>query len=264
MKKSLLLILGITGALLIQAQSLIPKTKKSKKEPIVTVKPIKPIKSEKDWSKIDLSSRPADHFMMQYGSDLWTGRPDSVNTGGFSRHFNFYFMLDKPFKTNPHYSLGLGIGFGSSNMFFKNTYVNLKANSNTLPFTRVDSSDHFNKFKLVTTTLEIPVELRYFSDPEHPGKSWKAAAGVKVGTLLKAYTKGKNFVNKNGTTYYGSTYVQKEESKRFINGTSIAVTGRVGYGIFSLDAGYYILGVLKDGTGPVMNRVSFGLTISGL
>ena len=94
-------------------------------------------------------------------------------------------MLDKPFKTNPHYSVGLGIGFGSSNMFFKNTFVNLKANSSTLPFTRVDSSDHFNKFKLVTTTLEIPVELRYFSDPEHPGKSWKAAAGVKVGTLLK-------------------------------------------------------------------------------
>jgi hypothetical protein len=202
--------------------------------------------------------------MIQYGSDAWTGKSDSVRTGGFSRHFNFYFMLDKPFKTNPHYSVGLGIGFGSSNVFFTNTYVNLKSPTSKLPFTNVDSVDHFSKFKLVTTTAEIPVELRYFSDPEHPGKSWKYAAGVKVGTLLKAYTKGKNLVTKTGTSIYGATYVQKEVDKRFINSTSLALTGRIGYGIVSFDAGYYILGVLKDGTGPVMNRVSFGLTISGL
>ncbi|MEI8074246.1 MAG: hypothetical protein WCH78_05820 [Bacteroidota bacterium] len=246
MKKSLLLLLGITGALFIQAQSLNPTTPK------------------KDWTKIDLSSRPADHFMIQYGSDMWTGRPDSVRTSGFSRHFNFYFMLDKPFKTNPHYSLGIGVGFGSSNIFFNNTYVNLKSNSAKLPFTNVDSADHFNKFKLVSTSAEIPVELRYFSDPEHPMKSWKYAVGAKVGTLLKSYTKGKNLETKTGTTIWGNTYILKEVDKRFINSTSLALTGRFGYGIVSFDAAYYILGVLKDGTGPVMNRVSFGLTISGL
>jgi hypothetical protein len=246
MKKSLLLLLGITGAIFIQAQSLNPS------------------KPKKDWTKIDLSSRPADHFMIQYGSDSWTGRPDSVRTSGFSRHFNLYFMLDKPFKTNPHYSLGIGIGFGSSNMYFNNTYVDLKSNTSKLPFTNTDSTDHFKKFKLVSMTAEIPVELRYFSDPENPMKSWKFAAGVKVGTLLKSYTKGKNLENKSNTSIYGATYVQKEVDKRFVNSTSLALTGRIGYGIISLDAGYYILGVLKDGTGPVMNRVSFGLTISGL
>jgi hypothetical protein len=149
-------------------------------------------------------------------------------------------------------------------MFFKNTYVNLKANSAKLPFTNVDSVDHFNKYKLTSLYLEAPVELRYFSDPEHPGSSWKAALGVKVGTLLKSYTKGKNLVNKNGQTIYGNTYVQKESNKRFLNGTSLAVTGRFGYGIVSLDASYSILGVLKDGTGPTMNKYTFGLTISGL
>jgi hypothetical protein len=34
--------------------------------------------------------------------------------------------------------------------------------------------------------------------------------------------------------------------------------------LLALMQAYYILGVLKDGTGPAMNRVSFGLTISGL
>lgn len=246
MKQTLFLFFAITGTLCLQAQSL------------------KPITPKKDWSKIDLSSRAGDHFMIQYGADAWMGKPDSVRTGGFSRHFNIYFMLDKPFKTNPHYSLGLGVGIGTSNMFFNNTYVNLKSGAAKLPFTNVDSTDHFKKFKLTTINVEVPVEIRYFSDPENPGKSWKYAVGVKVGTLLKAYTKGKNLENKTGGSLYGATYIMKESSKRFLNGTSLALTGRVGYGMLSLDAGYYILGVLKDGTGPVMNKFSFGLTISGL
>ena len=163
-----------------------------------------------------------------------------------------------------HYSLGIGAGLGTSNMFFNNTYVNLKSNSAKLPFTKVDSADHFKKFKLTTIAFEIPVEIRHFSDPEHPGKSWKWAVGAKVGTLLKSYSKGKNLENKAGSSIYGNTYIVKESDKRFMNGTVLALTGRYGYGIFSLDAQYNLIGVLKDGSGPAMNKFSFGFTISGL
>lgn len=224
----------------------------------------KETKTKQDWSKIDISSRSADHFMIQFGGDSWSGRPDSVRTGGFSRHFNFYFMVDKPFKTNPHFSVGIGAGIGTSNIFFNNTKVDIKSNAAKLPFTSVDSTDHFKKNKLTTIFLEAPVELRYFANPANPNKSWKAAIGVKVGTLLKAYTKDKNLVNKNGASIYGPSYVVKESNKKFINGTMLAVTGRVGYGIFSLDAGYQVTGVLKDGVGPSMHKFSIGITISGL
>lgn len=244
MKRTLLLLLGVSATLLTMAQS--------------------EKKARKDWSKIDISSRSADHFMLQYGADSWQGRPDSVRTGGFSRHFNFYFMVDKPFKTNPHFSVGLGAGIGSSNMFFNNTKVDIKANTAKLPFTNVDSTDHFKKNKLTTISLEIPVELRYYANPANPNKSWKAALGLKVGTMLKAYTKGKNLVNKNGASLYGPSYIVKEYNKKFLNGTSLALTGRIGYGIISLDAGYQLTSVLKDGTGPSMHRFSMGITISGL
>jgi hypothetical protein len=214
--------------------------------------------------KIDLSNRAGDHFMIQYGADSWTNRPDSVRTGGFSRHFNMYFMLDKPFKTNPKMSIAFGVGIGSSNMFFNHTQVDLKSNSTKLPFTNVDSANHFDKFKVTTIYAEIPVELRYFSDPEHPGSSWKAAVGVKVGTLLKSYTKGKDLQNKTGASIYGPSYIVKESDKRFMNGTMLAVTGRIGYGIVSIDGGYQFNGVLKDGVGASMNKFSLGLTFSGL
>jgi hypothetical protein len=217
--------------------------------------------------KLDLTGRPADHLMFQFGADTWTNTPDSVNLGGgFSRHFNMYFMYDKPFSTNPKYSVAFGGGLGTSNMFFDNrTYVDVKSTSNTLPFRKIDAAaNHFSKFKVTTIYFEAPVELRYFSDPAHPGKSWKAAAGFKLGTLLRSYSKGKNMVSSAGTSINGKTYIQKEQNKRFFNSTSIALTARGGYGIFSVDVGYQVNGVLRDSYGPVMNKFSAGFTISGL
>lgn len=216
--------------------------------------------------KLDLTGRPADHFMIQFGSDAWTSRPDSVNTSGFSRHFNFYFMYDKPFKSNQHFSAAYGAGISTSNIFFDNhTYVDVKSAANTLPFRKLDANaNYFTKQKVVTIYLTAPVELRYYSNPVNPSKSWKLAAGLKLGTLLKAYSKAKNYVRPDGSSIYGKTYVEKQESKRFFNGTDMTLTGRVGYGLFSFDMGYQVTPVLRDGFGPTMNKVSFGITLSGL
>lgn len=237
------------------AQTTVPKQ---------TVEVITTPKVKKDWSKVVLTNRAADHFMIQYGSDAWTGRPDSVRTKGFSRHFNIYVMLDKPFKTDPRFSVAYGLGLGTSNMFFDNVKVNLNATGSTLPFSDVSNTNHYKKFKLTTIYAEIPVELRFYSDPENPGKSWKFALGAKVGTLLKAYTKGKDLQTANGASIYGPTAVVKESNKRYINGTRLAATARVGYGVFSLHGDYNVLGVVKDGFGPAMNLYSIGLSISGL
>lgn len=220
---------------------------------------------KKDWSKIDLSGRSKDHFMIQYGADSWTNRPDSVRTGnGFSRHFNFYFMFDKPFKNNKKFSLAYGAGIGSSNIFFDNVNVNIKSTSLRLPFTKADSINHFDKFKVTSIYLDIPVELRYYTNPENPDKSWKFAIGAKIGTLLRAHTKGKNLVDKNNQTVYGNSFIQKEVTKKYFNGTALAITGRVGYGIIGLQGSYQFSSVLKDGAGPSMNRFTLGISISGL
>lgn len=278
MKKTLLLLVSITITVLAMSQSKTSKdstgakkgmfglfSKKAPAKPKETKSAYVKVKEpKKDWTKVDLSGRASDHFMIQYGADSWTNRPDSVRTGGFSRHFNMYFMLDKPFKMSPKFSVAYGVGIGSSNIFFNHVNVDVKSNSTRMPFTLADSSNHYNKFKVTTIYAEVPVELRYFSNPADPGKSWKAALGVKVGTLLKSYSKGKDLQTKTGTSIYGPTYIFKESDKRFFNGTMLATTVRVGYGIVSLDAGYQINSVLKDGVGAPMNKFSLGLTFSGL
>lgn len=226
----------------------------------VSVAPI----TKKDWSKIDLSNRASDHFMIQYGTDNWINVPDSINTAGFSRHFNIYALFDKPFKNNPRLSVGFGAGIGSSNIFFSNTYVDIKSNSTVLPFTNVSLTNRFDKFKLTTIYLEVPVELRWAQDPENTNRGFKAALGIKAGTLLKSFTKGKNLLDPNGSSVYDSRYIVKESSKRFINGNRISLTGRVGYGNISLHGSYALTSVLRTTAGPTMNNLSIGFTLSGL
>lgn len=220
-------------------------------------------RAKKTFNDYDLNNRSNDHFLLQYGLDGWsTNGVDSVQPSGFSRHFNAYFMLDKPFKTNPHLSVGLGAGVGTSNIFFDNTNVDIKSTSPRLPFTNVDSTDHFKKFKLTTVYLEAPVELRYNSNPGNSSKSFKVALGAKVGTLVNAHTKGKTLVSKGGQTI--SDYIAKASTKKYFNSTRLAATARIGYGLVSLHGAYQLTTLLKDGVGPEIRPYSVGLTISGL
>ena len=214
--------------------------------------------------KVSISERGSDHLLIQYGYTGWSGTPDSIRTKGFSRHFNVYFLFDKPFKTNPKMSVAYGVGIGSDNMFFNNTYVDIKSTNATLPFNNVDSANHFDKFKLTTIYVEAPVEVRFTSNPNDPKKGLKLAVGAKVGTMLKAFTKGKNLVNKSGQTVYGEKYIVKESEKHFFNGTKFSITGRIGYGPFSLHGAYQVTQLLKENVGPEIHPIQIGLTISGL
>ena len=224
-------------------------------------KPVKPAK--KDWSKVNMN-RSNDHFLIQFGKDSWSGKPDSIDTKTLSRSFAIYLMMDFPFKTNPHFSVALGLGVSSSNMYFKDTYIDIsgKDNNGTMRFQNVKDTIHFKKFKLQTSFIEIPVEFRYTSNPENPNKSFKAAIGAKIGTMLSAGTKGKNLLNGAGGTI--NSFTQKEKSKRYFNKTRFAVTGRVGYGSLSLFTAWQVNAYIKEGLGPDLRPYTIGITLSGL
>jgi hypothetical protein len=147
-------------------------------------------------------------------------------------------------------------------MYFKNTVVDIKAKTNKLPFTQVDSTNHFKKYKLATAYLEIPLELRYTVDPVNEMKSIKFALGVKVGTLLNTHTKGKTLLDKNGAIL--NSYTAKETGKGFMNATRLAATARIGYGNFSLFGSYQLNSMFKDGVAANVKLVQIGLNFSGL
>ncbi|HCF62931.1 MAG TPA: hypothetical protein DEU93_01125 [Chitinophagaceae bacterium] len=217
--------------------------------------------AQKNKQKIN---RAADHFMVQLSYDSWLGMPDSINQAqsGFSRGANVYVMLDKPFKNNSRFSIGFGLGISTSNMVFKRMEVDITSNQPTLPFTSLSGQSYFKKYKLSTTHAEIPVELRFMKDPTQPKKTFKAAAGIKVGTLLKAQTKAKNLLDAQGNPI--GSYTEKQSSKTYFNSTRIAATARIGYGIFSIHGAYTLNNLFKDGVAPEINTLQIGITFSGL
>jgi hypothetical protein len=219
---------------------------------------------KKDWKK-EILDRPSDHILVQLTSDHWSGAPDSISShmGGLSRGLGISLMFDKPFKTDPHWSVAFGLGVNGSSMFFKRMSVDIDAvGTSRLPFTNLDSADRFKKYKLVTAYLEVPVELRYIFSPQKENKSWKAALGLKIGTLINAHTKGKTLQDKNGNTL--NSYTEKVSKKSFFNSNRVVATARVGIGHFTLVGNYSVSSLLKDGTGADIRPYQIGLCISGL
>ena len=208
------------------------------------------------------STRSNDNFLLQLGYTMWSGQPDSIKTKGLSRTFNMYLMLDFPFKTNPKWSVALGPGIATDNIFFDEMNVDIKGLSENLVFSDVSDTLHFKKYKLATAYLEAPVELRFRSNPDDDRKSFKVAIGAKIGTLVNAHVKGKELLNSADNTV--NYYILKENSKRYFNKTRLSVMGRIGYGNFTLFASYAITPVFREGVGPTVRPLTFGLSLSGL
>ncbi len=213
---------------------------------------------KKDWSKLDLSQRSADHLMLQFGYAGWMKTPDTINTGGFSRSFNIYFFFDFPFKSNPRLSVGLGAGYGSDNIFFKKTLVDIK--SGTAVIIRKDTITQYKKLKLQTGYIEIPLELRYSTNPENMNKGFKFAIGAKVGLLVDGKVKAKIDRDAAGN----SGYIYKEKETKYFQTSRVAGIVRVGYGNFTVFGSYTLTTYFKEGAGPAVKPWSIGLSLSGL
>jgi hypothetical protein len=214
----------------------------------------------------DLRNRANDHFMIQFGVASWLDKPDSIGKKGLSRSFNFYVMLDFPFKTNPKFSVAFGPGVGTDHIFLDKQIVSIADHTGNIRFENKKDTNHFKKYKLTSAFLELPVELRFSSRPDQPGRSVKVAIGLKVGTLIDIHTKGKNWVNKDGNTIAGFSdkYVKKEKDKFFFNGNRFVATARLGWGHWSLFGNYQLGTLIKEGLGPQVRPISIGLTLSGL
>ena len=201
--------------------------------------------------------------MVELGYDNWANTPDSIHIQGFNRSFNFYFMYNFPFKSDVRWSVAAGLGIGSSNIFFHDQEVLVAAtNAATLGFPDETGTQHFKKYKLVFTYLEVPIELRFAVDPTNMDHSWKIAVGTKVGLMLSAYTKGKDQISANGATV--GNFTEKESSKQFFNTPKFEPTIRVSKGVVGIFGQIQINSPIKSSAGPAVFPFSAGIVLSGL
>lgn len=207
-------------------------------------------------SKANYSSPSRDYVMLQVGYENWLGAPDSVKIGGLGRAFNAYVCYDFPIQKS-NYSFAAGVGIGNSNVYFSNQVLTLSDSGSQI---RVlpESDPTYKKYKLATSYLEAPFEIRYFSNKENRNKGFKAAIGLRVGALVNAHTKGKYEL-------YNKPVIDKISGRRYLETWRYATTLRLGYGNFSVYGSYQISNLFKAGAGPENIRpFQVGLCITGM
>lgn len=217
-----------------------------------------PLKTKKDWKKVDLSQRPSDHLLIQFGYHNWAKTPDSINIKGFSNTFNIYLLFDFPFKSNPRMSVAIGAGVGTDNLRFDRTTIDLKPIEEVRFIT--DTVINYKRYKLATGYFEIPLELRFSTNPENMNRGFKAAIGAKVGINYDGRTRAK--VERDANGLGGYTLIEKDRTH--FNTPRIAGTLRLGWGNISAFGTYTFNGMFKENRGPDVRSWSVGLCFSGL
>lgn len=207
--------------------------------------------------KSEISKPSRDFVMLQFTYEGWNNAPDSLDLGSFGRGFNGYLCYDFPSKKSS-FSFAAGIGIGTSNIYFKNQELRLSDTGALAGQVRfVPETRDYKRYKLTTAYLEAPFELRYFGNKENRNKGFKAAVGLRVGTLVGAHTKGVRTVD-------GTKVVDKVNTKRYLDSWRFAATARIGWGNFSLFGSYNLNSLYKEGSGPQFTPFSAGICITGL
>ena len=141
---------------------------------------------------------------------------------------------------------------------------NLRMNSK--PATQDGYTDFYNipenldyaKNKFNITYIDIPIEVRIRSNPNHDRKSYKIFLGFKGGYMLANHTK-----------YIGELPAEPEVTKKikeynikYILPYRYGLSARIGFGRFSASAFYSLTGLFEENKGPEMYPLSLGLGIS--
>jgi hypothetical protein len=147
------------------------------------------------------------------------------------------------------FSFHPGVGFSFERYRFRNNYVLNYDNSNNGALSMIPPNQYgqaVRKSQLITNYLEVPLELRFSTNPEDPTRSFKIAIGARGGVLFNSFTKVKYHDNGNNVKI-------KDREKYNLNPFRYSVFAKIGAGNFSIFGYYNLTPIFKSGKGPIYN-----------
>jgi hypothetical protein len=206
-------------------------------------------------SKKAILKPASDFIMMEFAYNGWTNKPDSIRVSGLGRGFNAFLCYDFPIK-NSNMSFAAGIGVNSNNIYLDNQRIITTDTGGAAVARFVDTSGQ-KKYKLSTTYITAPFEIRYFGNSDNRNKGFKAAIGLRVGLLAGAHTK-------EVISVAGTNIIEKENTTRYMNTWNFTATVRIGWGNFYMMGSYNLNTLYKENSGPQMVPYSIGIGVTGL
>ena len=156
--------------------------------------------------------------------------PTNFETYGFSNGVALGFIKDVPL--NSQRNIGIGVGLG---------YV-LNSYQNNLKYTEVNNTlllsvnpDEFSVNKIVTKSIEIPIEFRWRTSTPDKYKFWRIYTGFKISYLLS-----------NKFSFSDDTISYNIKNLEIVNKWNYGLTLSAGYSTFNLYAYYGIKPLLKE------------------
>lgn len=202
-------------------------------------------------------------FVLELGINSALDAPSKFSPALWgSRTLNIYYQYNIRIL-NSKFSIVPGVGFSLERFKFKNG-ATLGYDEDSLKlFTPSETGmTGLRKSQLVTNYFEIPVELRFSTNPEDPGRSFKVAVGGRVGYLYDGFSKLKYKED-------GETKRLKDKQDWNLTKFRYGLYGKFGIGNFSLFAYYNLTPLFEEGKGPgeknVVNdfqTVTVGISLS--
>jgi hypothetical protein len=212
------------------------------------------IKSGRD----SLRSVRQDLLIMNFNWNGWMNQPDGMDVSPFSRGFEIKAMADFPLgKSN--FSLAAGLGLSLENIF-TNAFLKKELGVDSLYFSSINevinpeanaaNPRDWNRYKLATTIIELPIEVRFRANPRRRN-TFKFTAGFKIGFVIDSHEKyvgpDYRFDSEGAQSNLSGNLTQITYDLPGINRLRYAAYGRVGYGRVALTFQYGIQPFFQSG-----------------
>lgn len=185
-------------------------------------------------------------FVLELGVNSAMNAPSNFSLGFWgSRTLNVYYQYDIRILKSK-FSFVPGIGLSLERFKFKNgaTLGYDAADDSLKLFTPAETGmTGIRKSQLVTNYLDVPLEFRFNTNPDDPGRGFKAAVGGRIGFLYDSFSKLKYKEE-------GETKRLKDKQDWNLTQFRYGVYGKLGIGNFSLFGYYNLTPLFEEGKGP--------------
>ena len=202
-----------------------------------------------EGTKEEPRNKHQDHMLIDFGYETFTSRPNFTNFQWYNNGLNIQIFHDQLFGQSG-FSGAIGVGF-STQSYYSDSQIRRDTNAPNLYSNWLRASEPYNRNKVSTSWVEVPLEFRYRSKVDDWGYRWKFSVGAKVGFLIDTHDK---LVNKDQVKF--KTYYFPD-----MNNVRFGLVGRAGYGKVNFTTFFSLTEFFVPGRGPEMKQVSVAISL---
>lgn len=190
-----------------------------------------------------------DHMLIDFGYEMLTNNPPGLDFKWYNNGLNIQLFYDQLFGQSG-FSAAVGVGF-STQSYYSNKQIRRDTTQVKDYSTWVTPEREYNKNKISTSYIDIPLEFRFRTKIDDWGYRWKFSVGGKVGFLIDTHDK---LVDKEGIKY--KTYYFPD-----MNRVRAGIVARAGYGKINFTSFFSLTEFFVPGRGPEQKQIGFAISL---